>query len=104
MSNVKHPNHYNWIPGIEAIDVAKWFTFNLGNVLKYIWRVPYKQWAKDDEGAIEDLQKARYYIDLEIERLGGPNENWEPIDYFERDMKKQMAVLSALEDKGPIIQ
>jgi hypothetical protein len=34
--------------------------FNLGNALKYIWRCDLK---KD---AVEDLRKARWYIDREI--------------------------------------
>jgi hypothetical protein len=36
--------------------------FNLGNALKYIWRCDLK---KD---AVEDLRKARWYIDREIDK------------------------------------
>ena len=39
--------------------------FCLGNALKYIWRAGLKT------DAVEDLKKARWYIDREIERLGG---------------------------------
>jgi hypothetical protein len=35
-------------------------SFNLGNALKYIWRCDLK---KD---AVEDLRKARWYIDREL--------------------------------------
>jgi phytoene/squalene synthetase len=35
-------------------------SFNLGNALKYIWRCDLK---KD---AVEDLRKARWYLDREI--------------------------------------
>ena len=61
---VDHPNHYN-IGGIEAIDfIESWgLNFSLGNAIKYIARAPYK----NDE--IEDLKKARWYIDREIQRL-----------------------------------
>ena len=61
---VNHPNHYN-IGGIEAIDfIESWdLNFSLGNAIKYIARAPYK----NDE--IEDLKKARWYIDREIQRL-----------------------------------
>jgi hypothetical protein len=44
-------------------------SFCLGNAIKYIWRA-------DLKGGIEDLEKARWYIDREIERrrkVGGSN-------------------------------
>lgn len=67
---VKSPKHYiSRVPGIECIDVAKWFNFNLGNVIKYIWR----SGLKDKDTEIEDLLKARQYIDFEIERLNSLN-------------------------------
>jgi uncharacterized protein DUF3310 len=61
---VNHPKHYNVHPsGIECIVISRWMNFNLGNVLKYIWRC-------DTKGAtIEDLKKARWYLDDEITRL-----------------------------------
>jgi len=63
MSNVDHPLHYNSQgSGIECIDVVEWMGFSLGNAIKYIWRADHK--GKD----IEDLEKARWYIDREIER------------------------------------
>lgn len=62
---VKHPAHYNWIPGIECLDVAERFEFNLGCVIKYVWRAP----MKDPFEAIVDLRKAQFYIEREIELL-----------------------------------
>ena len=61
--NVSHPSHYN--QGIEPIDIIEsWdLNFSLGNAIKYILRSPYK--GKQ----IEDLEKARWYIDREINRL-----------------------------------
>ena len=61
--NVSHPSHYN--QGIEPIEVIEsWdLNFSLGNAIKYILRSPYK--GKQ----IEDLEKARWYIDREINRL-----------------------------------
>ena len=61
--NVKKPMHYN--QGIEPIDIIEsWdLNFSLGNAIKYILRSPYK--GKQ----IEDLEKARWYIDREINRL-----------------------------------
>jgi len=60
---IKHPPHYTNHPsGVECIDIVKHFNYCLGNVIKYIWRADLK--GKD----IEDLQKAREYIDFEIQR------------------------------------
>ena len=60
---VNHPSHYQ--QGIEPIDIIEsWdLNFSLGNAIKYILRSPYK--GKQ----IEDLEKARWYIDREINRL-----------------------------------
>ena len=60
---VNHPSHYN--RGIEPIDIIEcWrLNFSLGNVIKYVLRSPYKG------REIEDLEKARWYIDREINRL-----------------------------------
>lgn len=61
--NVNKPNHYTKHPsGVECIDIAKHFNFNLGNVIKYVWR------ADSKGNALEDLRKARKYIDFEIEQ------------------------------------
>jgi hypothetical protein len=64
MSNaVDHPLHYNSQgSGIECIDVVEWMGFSLGNAIKYLWRADHKG------NAIEDLEKARWYIDREIAR------------------------------------
>lgn len=68
MSNdpVNNPSHYTSHPsGIECIEIARHHNFNIGNVIKYIWRAGLK-----DEGAlVEDLQKAAWYLQDEIERL-----------------------------------
>src|SRR5690606_33746217 len=59
--SVDHPRHYTSHPsGIECIQVTEHMGFNLGNVVKYAWRCDLK---KD---AIEDLKKARWYLDREI--------------------------------------
>jgi len=60
---VNNPKHYTSHPsGIDCIQVTEHMSFNLGNALKYIWRCDLKQ------EAIEDLRKARWYIDREIEK------------------------------------
>jgi hypothetical protein len=63
MNAVDHPDHYNSIEGIECIDVVEWMNFNVGNAMKYLWRVGLKG------NAIEDLEKAEWYCRREIERL-----------------------------------
>ena len=60
---VNHPKHYCDHPsGIECIQITEHMGFNLGNALKYIWRCDLK---KD---AIEDLEKAKWYIDRELKK------------------------------------
>ena len=64
---VNHPSHYTSHPsGIECIQVTEHMNFNLGNATKYVWRAGLKS---DDP--IQDLKKARWYIEREIQRLGG---------------------------------
>lgn len=61
---VDHPPHYTGHPsGVECIAIVEHMNFCRGNAIKYIWR------AGDKGGEIEDLKKARWYIDREIERL-----------------------------------
>lgn len=59
--NVNHPPHYK-VGGIEVIDFieSKKFNYNLGNVIKYVSRADHKG------NRLEDLQKARWYLDREI--------------------------------------
>ena len=65
---VNHPDHYN-CGKLEAIDVIEdagyGEGFCLGNVLKYVLR------AKHKEDEIEDLKKARWYLDYWIQLLEG---------------------------------
>ncbi len=64
---VNHPPHYTQHPsGVECIQITEHMNFCLGNAIKYIWRAGLKS---DD--AVEDLKKARFYIEREIKRLGG---------------------------------
>ena len=63
---VNHPTHYTEsIPNIECIQVTEHMNFCRGNAIKYIWRAGWK----DKTTAIEDLKKARWYLDREIARL-----------------------------------
>ena len=63
---VNHPNHYGGEDNIyEAIKVIEaWdLGFNLGNTLKYISR------AGKKINKLEDLEKASWYINREINKL-----------------------------------
>jgi len=50
--------------GIECIEVTEHFNFNCGNAIKYIWRADLKH-----ASPLEDLRKAAWYINREIQRL-----------------------------------
>jgi hypothetical protein len=62
---VNNPSHYNQ-SGVECIDAIEACTdegfeyYLQGNILKYIWRYRYKN-------GVEDLKKARWYLDKLIE-------------------------------------
>lgn len=60
---VDHPKHYN-AGKIEAIDVIEdWkLNFSLGCVIKYLCRAEYK------DSTIQDLEKAAWYLNREIQR------------------------------------
>ena len=68
---VKSPSHYNQgkykcpkcDTGIECITIAQEMPYNLGAAVKYIWR------HKDKGNPIQDLEKAKQYIQFEIDRL-----------------------------------
>jgi len=70
---VNHPRHYNQHPsGIECIDVVEHMSFNIGNAIKYLWRAGLKDNALNSSKAafekeIEDMHKAIWYIQREIE-------------------------------------
>lgn len=70
---VNHPKHYTEHPsGVECIEITEHMNFCVGNAIKYLWRAGLKG------EQVEDLRKARWYIDREIARIlnndGGKNE------------------------------
>lgn len=70
--NVNHPKHYNSHPsGVECIDIVRHYDFNIGNVIKYVWRAGLKTESgmscRDKQ--IEDLEKAIFYLNDEIKML-----------------------------------
>jgi len=63
-----NPSHYKQ-GGIECIEAIKaatgdgFINYVWGNVLKYLWRWPKK-------GGVDDLKKARWYLDRLIQEVG----------------------------------
>ena len=66
--NVNHPSHYT-SGQIEVIDFIEdqHLGFHLGNAVKYISRAG----RKDPARTVEDLRKAAWYLNRQIERLEG---------------------------------
>ena len=69
MDNVNNPQHYK-SGDIECIDAIKasmegeaFRGYLKGNIMKYVWRMSYKG------KPVEDLRKARWYLDKLIEEL-----------------------------------
>ena len=69
---IGHPNHYCEGRKYEPKDVIRdWnLNFNLGNTVKYISR----NGRKDGNSVLQDLKKARQYLDFEIEYLESKGE------------------------------
>lgn len=61
--------HYNkHKSGVECIDIVEHMNFNLGNVIKYVWRCNNKH-----KKPVGDLKKAIYYLEREIARIDKKN-------------------------------
>ncbi|MEW1813252.1 DUF3310 domain-containing protein [Pseudarthrobacter phenanthrenivorans] len=73
---INHPAHYTSSPAkcecgrtIECIDITEHMSFPLGNTVKYVWRAD----LKHDDGGLEDLRKAAWYLQREINRRSAAN-------------------------------
>lgn len=66
---INQPDHYKG-KGMKAIDVIEAYdlNFSLGSAIKYILRAG----SKPDESLEEDLSKAIWYLQREIERNPNP--------------------------------
>lgn len=61
---VNNPPHYNsHASGVECIQITEHMNFCVGNAVKYLWR------AGEKNDLLEDLKKARWYVDREIARV-----------------------------------
>ena len=59
----QNPDHYKLPGGVQLIDVTKHCSFPVGNAMKYIFRAG----KKDGESALDDLLKAKWFVDLMIQ-------------------------------------
>ena len=62
---VNHPAHYTAYEGVEVIQLTEQMNFNRGNAVKYIARAGLKSYDTE----IQDLKKALWYIQREINRM-----------------------------------
>lgn len=105
MNNPINPDHYRSDPsGVEQIQITRHRNFNVGNAIKYLWRAG----LKGVDTHVEDLEKAIFYIEEEIDRLLGRdsrhvtkqptghivNDQGEPTDLF-------TALIETLRFPGP---
>lgn len=70
--NVNSPKHYTAHPsGIEAIQICEHYNFCIGNAIKYLWRSGLKvsDNLSNKESEIQDLKKAAWYINRQIQNL-----------------------------------
>lgn len=69
---VNHPSYYNSHPsGVECIDIVRHYNFDIGNVIKYLWRAGLKKEKgySSKEKEIEDCEKALFYLQDHIKQL-----------------------------------
>lgn len=67
---ITQPSHYTgFTNGTQPIDIAEHLNFNRGNVIKYVARAG----EKHSDTELEDLKKAHFYLQREINRLENNN-------------------------------
>ncbi len=64
-ANKTLPAHYRFPGGAEVINITKHLDFMTGNVVKYAARAG----RKDGESKLDDLLKAKWYIDTLIKEI-----------------------------------
>lgn len=65
---VNHPSHYKFSNGAEVIDISENLTSNAGQAVQYIARSSRID-GNNKGDVLEDLQKAAWFINREIERM-----------------------------------
>lgn len=87
-----NPNHYKEL-NPEPIDVIEaWdFDYYLGTVIKYLSRA-----GRKTPDPLEDLKKARWYLDRKIQRLEKEAKSLEQIKKYKIYQKQQFDVQQAI--------
>lgn len=71
-NKVEHPKYYNQHPsGVECIDIVRYYNFDVGNVIKYLWRAGLKteEGYTNKQKELEDCKKALFYLKDHINML-----------------------------------
>lgn len=90
---VNHPPHYTAHPsGVECVEVIESCGLLVGNAIKYLWRYDLKH-------GLEDLQKARWYAERELDRRRNDSR---AIGIFTEAGTRAMERWMAAEDDGPV--
>lgn len=91
---VNHPEHYrsNFVHSkcgqtIECIDIVRHFPFDLGNAIKYAWR------HEGKGNPLEDLKKARWYLDDWIQELERVQNFTEAVENLAEERARLLDVL-----------
>ena len=96
---VNHPAHYTAYVGVEVIQLTEQMNFNRGNAVKYIARAGLKSYDTE----IQDLKKALWYIQREINRMEAKlrteGEN-EVLDALRRKLMAPLDERDMLEDQS----
>lgn len=66
MADQINPSHYRGFSnGAQVVDIAERLNFNRGNAIKYIARAGRKEGSE----TVTDLEKAKWYLEREINRI-----------------------------------
>ena len=95
MSDAINPNHYKGFSnGAEVIDISENLVSNASHAFNYVaraGRADNHTKSQDVEGKIEDYTKAVWFINREIERLGGPSA--EALEFVVKNMDEYMLLM-----------
>lgn len=95
MSDAINPNHYKGFSnGAEVIDISENLVSNASHAFNYVaraGRADNHTKSQDAEGKIEDYTKAVWFIEREIERLGGPSA--EALEFVVKNMSTDLLVM-----------
>lgn len=83
-----NPAHYRSHPsGVECIAITEHMSFCRGNAVKYLWRATERPGRE-----VEDLRKAVWYLEREIQRLSGaPSAHARPVEAFANALARESA-------------